>query len=208
MEKKFLLFDFDGVISNTFEIAYDIMSNLDDSIKHEDQYRKYFEGNIYESIRDKSNNKKSAPTLEDPFFSKYAPRLYQKSIDPGIKKIIIELAEKYHLTIMSSTVTSIIEHFLENEKIRSCFGKIYGPEISLYKYERIEEFFVHENTSAKKCLFITDTLGDIREARKADVDSIAVNWGYHLSETLEQGNPVAIVNTPQELLQEIDKYFL
>lgn len=56
----------------------------------------------------------------------------------------------------------------------------------------------------KDAVFITDTLGDIREARECDIDSIAVTWGFHERKTLEKGNPIVIVSDPRELFVEID----
>lgn len=55
------------------------------------------------------------------------------------------------------------------------------------------------NIAAPDCIFITDTLGDIKEARVAGVDSIAVSWGYHSLATLELGNPLAVADKPSEL---------
>lgn len=203
----YLLFDFDGVISNTFDIAYAVSTSIDASLTSEDDYRKYFEGNIYDTVKRDKNLPKPAPTADDPYFSQYAPKLYQQTIDPKIKTILQLLAQEYQFAIISSTVTSIIENYLAKQSIDAYFKDILGPEIALHKTERILHAIDRYNTSAKNCLFITDTLGDIREARKADVDSIAVTWGYHYAETLKQGDPVAIVNTPHELEQEIKKYF-
>jgi phosphoglycolate phosphatase len=58
---------------------------------------------------------------------------------------------------------------------------------------------------AEDCLFITDTLGDIKEAHHMKVPTVAVTWGYQSIETLKKGAPPRIVNTPQELLSVFDK---
>ena len=57
---------------------------------------------------------------------------------------------------------------------------------------------------AKDCLFITDTLGDLKEAAEVNIKTVAVTWGFHSLKTLEKGNPWVIVNTSQELLATIN----
>lgn len=63
------------------------------------------------------------------------------------------------------------------------------------------------NADSANYLFVTDTLGDIREAEKCNIKSIAVAWGYHPVTTLEKGNPIAIVQTPKELVEAIRTSF-
>ena len=49
----------------------------------------------------------------------------------------------------------------------------------------------------------SDTLGDIKEAHHLGVSVIAVTWGYQFRDSLEQANPLAIVNTTKELIELI-----
>ena len=58
----------------------------------------------------------------------------------------------------------------------------------------------------KDCIFVTDTLGDIKEAIKCNVQSIAVTWGFQPKERLLKGNPYAIVETPEELFAAISDW--
>jgi phosphoglycolate phosphatase-like HAD superfamily hydrolase len=52
-------------------------------------------------------------------------------------------------------------------------------------------------------LFITDTVGDIIEAEKCAIRSVAVTWGYHDTTNLTKAKPAAIVNDTTELLSKI-----
>ena len=49
-------------------------------------------------------------------------------------------------------------------------------------------------------LMIGDAVSDIREAHKAGVNSIAVNWGYHPGEKLLQASPGYMVNAPEDIV--------
>ena len=60
---------------------------------------------------------------------------------------------------------------------------------------------------ADDCVFITDTLGDMREAKEHAVGTIGVSWGFHPHATLEKGIPFRIVDQPSELPDAIQEYF-
>ena len=49
------------------------------------------------------------------------------------------------------------------------------------------------------CVFITDTLGDILEAKKVNVRSIAVTFGFHDQERLKRGEPLHLVSDFAEI---------
>jgi len=57
------------------------------------------------------------------------------------------------------------------------------------------------------CVFITDTLGDMREAARCGVWSIGVTWGFHERERLEKGNFFAIVDKIEELSLTVQSFF-
>ncbi len=63
--------------------------------------------------------------------------------------------------------------------------------------------FEKYNLKPEECIFVTDTTGDIIEARKINLRTITVTWGYHNKELLESEYPFCIVDTPDELLKAI-----
>jgi len=58
------------------------------------------------------------------------------------------------------------------------------------------------------CVFVTDTLGDMREAAEVGISSIAVSWGFQKHATLEQGKPFRVVDKPADLATAVRAYFL
>jgi phosphoglycolate phosphatase-like HAD superfamily hydrolase len=65
------------------------------------------------------------------------------------------------------------------------------------------------NIPKEHTLFITDTLGDIREAEIADVPTVAVTWGAHDRSYFKQEehkNIVAIVDSVDELKNFVWKF--
>lgn len=106
--------------------------------------------------------------------------------------------------IVSSTINSPIRDYLEKHILSQHFDKIYGADAHTNKVVKINKVFADFKVVADDCLFITDTLGDMREAAKARVKSIGVTWGFHNLETLQKGNPTAIAATPRELVSLVN----
>jgi phosphoglycolate phosphatase-like HAD superfamily hydrolase len=197
---KAIFFDFDGVLADTFEFCYEIAKSIDPPLTRK-EYRDRFLGNINEHKPERTIEKKEG----FDFFALYTPKLLQLKIATDVKKMILELSNKYPLFIVSSTTTDPIKKFLEQNGLGHCFKEIYGNDVHKSKIEKIRMILNKYALDPKNCLFITDTLGDIHEARKCAMDSIAVSWGYHSSETLRQGDPITVVNSLEDLIAAIDK---
>lgn len=203
MNKKVLLIDFDGVIVDTFDVCMEVNGQVWPG-ESADDYRKHFEGNIYESL---NVDHDTVIDEEDSFFKLYIPKMLQLDPVPGMIDIIDKLREKYLLVIVSSSVDSPIEEYLTKHNIIGHFDKIFGVTVHKSKVAKMKMVFDEYRVGPEDCLFITDTLGDIREANKMKIASIGVTWGWHPRETLEKGSPVATVDTPEEIVGAVEKHF-
>jgi phosphoglycolate phosphatase-like HAD superfamily hydrolase len=203
--QKFVLFDFDGVIADSFALSYDVARIIHpETDLTPDGYRGWFEGNVYESIQ------KSVPggPRNDAYFVEYASRMEgEVTLVPNMEKIIRTLATSYTLIIISSTVSAHIRSFLDKHALADSFSDVMGSDVHFSKVEKMRMVFEKYKTSPEECVFVTDTLGDIREAKKHEVGAIGVSWGWHKHETLEKGVPFRIVDTPAELPDAVDDYF-
>ena len=202
MRKKFVLFDFDGVIVDSFQAAMEV-NGLIYSDFTEDDYRKQFEGNVNDESARWGDRRKS--NLD--FFTEYAPKLPKQKIFHGMIDVIVSLGKKYNLIIISSTTSNLIKNYLEIHKLDHNFTEIWGNDIHKSKTEKIKMVFEKYETDAQNCIFITDTLGDIKEAKEAGVKSIAVSWGFNGRELLEKGNPLVIVDQPEEIEKAAKSHF-
>jgi phosphoglycolate phosphatase len=206
MPKKYVLFDFDGVITDSFRIAYETNRMMCPHLT-EDGYRKRFEGNINDWLGGPEAHT-DACRHDVNFFAEYIPRFKaEAALVPGMDKVIAELAGKYTLIVISSTVTSPIEEFLESHGLMPHFAWVMGNDVHASKVEKIKMVFSKHGITAQDCVFITDTLGDMREASKTGVGSIGVSWGFHNDGTLKEGSPFRLVDKPQDLPGSVDDYF-
>lgn len=197
--KPCIFFDFDGVIVDSFDAAVKIGENLN-IVGDAEEYRRLFDGSIAEHF----NRNISASKLKN-FFKKYSQSLSAMPIVPGIKEVIKNLSSSYRMAVVSSSYTLTIHNFLKDHGLAECFVDIQGFDKGESKSEKISQLLSSWSVSGDRGLMITDTLGDIEEARKAGVKSIGVLWGYHDERTLNTGEPEAVAGNPKELFEIIQK---
>lgn len=196
MSKKIIIFDFDGVIADTRDIAFTINQHFFPHITKE-EFLDLSKGNVYEH--------KTITYTEDigkEFDRKQKEMLNVTHLFP-IAKLIENVSKTYTLCIISSSHKSTISDFLKSVRLNHCFSRIYCKEDHKSKVEKFKLLFADFSVAPKECLFISDTLGDLLEAEKVGVESIGVSWGYHDKNTLSLGKSVAIVDTVDELEEVI-----
>jgi len=206
--KKFVLFDFDGVIANTWEVAFETARTVFPSF-NEESYRGMFEGNVYEAhdaLMAREHGPECRHDLE--WFSIFTPMFEERAkLFDGMREVVEALSHVYVLVIVSSTVTSPIQGFLEKHHIGRYFSEVMGADVHTSKREKIGMVFEKYKTSARECVFITDTLGDMREAKLSGVGAVGVSWGFHSRETLAKGEPFKIVEEPADIVPAVSDYF-
>lgn len=196
-EKKMkpIIFDFDGVIHDTFELAYKINVDIFGKNLTKDKYRDFFNGNIFESTTADDNGK---------FFKLQNKAFEYLKIDANIKNNLERLSGSYSLFIISSNQEKTLNTYFQNNKLTHIFKEILGAETHKSKIEKFKHIFSKYNLQAEDCIFITDTLGDILEGNKVGVKTIAVDFGFHKRDRLEKGKPFKIVSSFDEILEAIN----
>lgn len=202
--EKWLLFDFDGVIVDSFNAAFKMNQKKFENLTAA-EFRSWFAGNITDALKANAHRLKPGKKLD--FLEDYEHFVAGLPIVPGVATILRALAKKYSLAIISSSYSVSIKHFLSAYQLETLFSDIKGLDDGRGKDDKIHELFAERQIPAKDCLYITDTAGDITEARRAGVQTLAVTWGYHDESALARENPVALAHEPRELPPLIDHYF-
>lgn len=207
-KRKFILFDFDGVIADSLSVCVQTAQALCAHIT-EEQYRAAFTSNIYETHHTMMPDTHGPECQHDrDWFAIYIPLFEEHARPfPGMPEVIQGLAHEYVLIVVSSSEHSPIQGFLDKYHLGRYVSDIMGNEVHKYKTEKIRMIFEIYKTTAEDCIFITDTLGDMKEAARMNVGAIGVTWGWHSRETLSEGKPFRIVKTPGEIPQTVSEYF-
>src|SRR3989344_6455533 len=197
--KKLILFDFDGVLVDTLIMCHEISKEVNKDLPLS-EFRDLFNGNIIDSVQ---NNPKAKQHPQ--FFERYEEQMRELTIPDSIKDSISKLSKKYILTIVSATPTGLIKEILKQTNTLKYFSDALGRDIHTSKVVKNKMLLEKYNIAPENALFITDTAGDVYEARECKIPSIAVTWGYQEEESLQKANPAKIISNPDDLIKAIEE---
>ncbi|MEN9605060.1 MAG: hypothetical protein RJB39_745 [Candidatus Parcubacteria bacterium] len=167
------------------------------------EVRDLHKGNMVEELA-KIKDRAIEETDEDlaEWMRVYSANKLKVPMYDGIKDVLNRLHEKANLVINTSAIKENCLPLLERDGILDLFSFIASRELSTSKIEKFKVIAERFSTQVEEMLFITDTIGDIREAYAAKVPTIAVTWGVHTAEEFSHepaDSILAIVNTTDEL---------
>ncbi len=201
-DQKLLLFDFDGVLVDSLEF-------------YEKVFRQCLEAIGRPIISSRAD---FLALCQDNFYGELARRgidlsaflaelaKIHSSIDtslirplPAMTPVLSALAERHRLVLISSNSADVIHELLRRMDVSECFEAVLGADFLLNKTEKIVHAQKTSGFSREDVYYVGDTAGDIREARRAGIKSIAVTWGWHGRDALEAVSPDFLIDTPQAL---------
>ncbi|HYE59766.1 MAG TPA: hypothetical protein VEA18_01115 [Candidatus Kapabacteria bacterium] len=126
---------------------------------------------------------------------------------PGIADAFTSIAKTYNQVIISSGLSASIAGYLCQHSLDHTVSHVLGADVAPSKADKVRMVFRDFHTGPCDCVFVTDTLGDVREVAALGVQVIAVTWGFHGRERLLLGQPYAIIDHPDELPETISTFF-
>jgi len=201
--QKLFLFDFDGVIVDSLEV-YERRVKLclekigKPVVRSRADFLALFEDNFYDGIV-----KKGIDVLEFMKASKALPIQddYEQMLPfPPMLPVLEKLEKNNILVIISSNVSRVIHAVLSQHNFNGCFREVLGADAGFSKKEKILHAMNVFQMEKDRTYYIGDTSGDIKEARRGGVKTVAVTWGWHTREMFEKVNPEYLIETPDALL--------
>ncbi|MGC8739230.1 MAG: HAD family hydrolase [Candidatus Hydrogenedens sp.] len=203
MTEKLILFDFDGVIADSFEIFFREFTSACtemgfDRLNSKVAFLNLFEGNLLFNIVKAG----FPPWKLRELFNRFQPRIAKAndsvSVFDGIREMLAHLSAKYPVYIISSNLTEAVQRFLVREKIDT-IQDVLGADVETSKVKKIKRVWKKHPESI--AYYIGDTSGDVYEGKEAGAITIAVTWGWHEIERLIKAKPHYLVHSPEELEQ-------
>ncbi len=200
MDKKLVIFDFDGVITDSYDVCIKVSRHFEEDLTDE-AYKTLFTGNVYEALEKGRDAKLVVKNSNnDIYFEIYEPLILEVPPREGFVDIIKELHKKgIKIAFVSSCYNKPLTNYLIKYGIKNYVDEILGGDIEKSKVKKFLMLFNQFNMDPKEALFITDTLGDLIEAEKVGLESIAVTFGFHDRKTLEAGKSIKVLDTVEEV---------
>ncbi len=207
--KKIILFDFDGTLADTLQLALKIVN-------------KYLRNEGYDPIsqadlKDLRNMNFlqliahfKFPIWKIPTLAKKIKEDLYKEVDkipifPGIVELVKGLKQRgFHLAVLSSDLKQTIDKFLELHKI-ALFDHIQCEPDILGKAKLIKRFLNRHSLATKDVIYIGDEVRDIEACRSVGIQIISVTWGFNDADSLHELKPDFLVKKPAEILGLVKK---
>lgn len=210
MDKKFMLFDLDGTLTDpqegiTNSVAYAL-----------EQYGIH--------VEDRSSlNKFIGPPLKDSFMEYYGfaedraeeavwkyreyfneDGIFENKVYPGIPQMLQRLNDQGKILIVATSKPTVYaKRILERFELSRYFADVQGSEMdgSRTKKEEVISYALEQNqiTDNAQAVMIGDREHDIIGAKKCGLDSIGVLFGYGSREEMDGCGADQIVDTVQML---------
>ena len=213
--KELAIFDFDGTLVDSVE---DVIISFNKALEihnfptlTREEYLDRLGGNIDEIISLILKDNSSAENIE--LVKKTYEELYYGSPNnhtvpfPDVHQLLEVLQGKGILLAINSnrkndSLEVYVERFFSDINFIAVEGhnQDYPSKPSPYAVNRMME---KHNLSKKDCIYIGDSITDIRTAQNAGIDCLLVRWGYGRKDAFEHDYPIEVIDNISEIL----KYF-
>jgi len=218
-----ILFDLDGTLVDTRAASWQLFSETNLAfalgIDSREAFFRAFEGNFFDSLAKMCPDPAQAAAVKAHFMELLRTR-YHPALIPGMVDVVRALAPQCTLAVISTNGIEAIRRILVGAGIANCFSHVFSGDVEPRKSVSIRRFLGDQRYSAHRMcspdyhdgnaaggalapqdvVLVTDTVGDVNEAREAGVRAIGVNWGMHGERQLLDAGAERVALWPQELV--------
>ncbi len=194
-ELRAIIFDFDGVIADTeplhFAALRQVLTGIDINLTEAEYYTDYLgfdDRGCFMTALQKHHRHASPALLTELMDRKSGAYLtavtHHLAIFPGVRELVREATDRYHLAIASGALRNEIELILEEAGLRKAFQHITSaedvtrgkpaPDPFLHAMAGLNQQSESPTLNPGECLVIEDSLPGIRGARAAGMKILAV----------------------------------
>ncbi|MGQ3888565.1 HAD hydrolase-like protein [Legionella sp. CNM-1927-20] len=211
IDNKFnLIFDFDGTLADSFFAVIQKFSLLANELN----FREINQAEV-DKLRSLSSRELIAylniPIYKLPKILRKAREslskdIYSLPIFADLPDILTKLQQlNCTLGILTSNSEENVLIWLNHYKIQHLFSFIHAESSYFGKKNLLRKIIKAHQMPLLKTFYIGDETRDIEAAQKANINSIAVSWGFNSEETLMQYQPSYLAKTPKDILNFIQE---
>ena len=209
MTLKVIVFDFDGTLADTYDAFIEIANSLSEEFGYKPVNEKEQENLKNLSARDLIKQSEIS-VFKIPFVLKRLKSELTskiKELEPiqDIPHCIEQLkSQGYSLGIITSNAEENVLSFLIHHELEQFFDFIYAGTTLFGKHKIIKRLLKEKQLLSHEVMYIGDETRDINSAKKSQVKSVGVTWGFNSGEALAKHQPDFLINSPYELMKILD----
>ncbi len=203
MKYKLAIFDLDGTLLNTLDdlrISVNHSLSMFGYMERTESDIKSFVGNGVHKLIERSlpdgTGEKDAEKVFEEFRKYYSAHCsdYTKPYD-GIKELLNELLSCGMIIAVVSNKSDAEVKKLTRKYFGECVDAAIGEREGIRRKpcpDSVNELLMMLGTEHSEAIYIGDSEVDIETARNAEIDMIAVSWGFRSEQTLSESGASAI----------------
>lgn len=200
-----VIFDFDGVIGDTFPHTRDIACLLYEEFRHE-KPRQEMIGKLIGKGARTVIKELNVPLTKVPYFEKrfrqeLSLRIDKVKIFKGMKTVLKQIKKAgYPLGILSSNSQKNLHYIFRKNQI-DFFDFIYSDSSFFGKGKVLRKLLKKLHLKSTQIIYIGDEERDIQASQQNKVKIIAIGWGYDHEKVLKKQKPDFFAKEPKDLLK-------
>jgi phosphoglycolate phosphatase len=196
-----VLFDFDGTLSNSLELGYEIMKVVCEqhgfTILPQNEYRQL---GTREVIKKMGIPLWCLPKLMREGRALMAQKICEATPVAGIESALRNLHSRgITLGIVTSNSDENVARWLKHYGLSEYFDIILGGGRLLRKERCIKKCLKNLRVPKERVIYVGDESRDIAACHKLKIRSVAATWGLDFREKLAKAGPYTIIDHPSEL---------
>jgi phosphoglycolate phosphatase len=202
---KTIIFDFDGTLADSMQTLVEITNELAEEFGYRPITAQQI--NDWQKLSSRQILKMSGISLwQIPFLMRRLRLAFRQKTDrvklfPEIVPMLHSLKlSGYKIGIVSSNSVENISAVLRKHHVEHLFSFIDSASV-FGKGRAIRASLRANYIRREEAIYVGDEIRDIDAARKGNIPSIAVTWGFNHADTLSTHQPDYLINKPQEILQ-------
>ncbi|NDJ18175.1 HAD hydrolase-like protein [Myxacorys almedinensis A] len=199
------MFDFDGTIANSLDIAFHITNRLAKEFGYPttslEEFKQLKKLSSREILKQAKISVFVVPFLVKRFNAEFGQSIQQLPIFPGMRETLLELKQRGDwLGIVSTNSEKNIRSFLETQRLSDVFAQVVSSSRPFGKSRLIKKIVRQHGFASDALFYVGDETRDIEAARKSGIRAIAVTWGFNSAEALAAQQPDFLIHQPPDLL--------
>lgn len=215
MKNRFdlIIFDWDGTLINSIDWITNCIQHA--AVQHdcptpESQAAKDVIGlSINKAMQtlfpqvDEQTQERLVTCYSQKYFSK---QISKDDLFPGVYEMLVQLNETgYQLAVATGKTRAGLKEALQATETEElfCITRCSDETASKPDPRMLREIIQHTNVAKERSLMVGDSIHDLQMAHNAHISAIAVSFGAHSEEFLQQYHPLLCLQQPTELLNII-----
>lgn len=211
-DSDYIIFDFDGTIADTFDLAIEIYNTIAPEYNSRpagpEDHELLRVKKPQELLKIYGVSRMKLLSLLLRVRKELGSRIDEIKLVDGMEASLREIRNSgYKMGILTSNSVSNVSKFLDIKNLSGHFDFIYSGRSLFGKEKIIRRLLNHENLSADRVVYVGDETRDIEASKNAGIPVVAVSWGLHRREVLASMSPDQIADDPKELQDCILRIF-